>query len=108
MQPRPRGPGLAQPAQPQQRDDERVLDRVGRVGAVAEQPDSGRVQRRPAPLEQARQGLDVARAGQRAQLRVGDRDRFHVRQMHGPGAKFANFAPARRMLTGDAHRGRRR
>jgi hypothetical protein len=38
MQPRPRGPGLAQPAQPQQRDDERVLHRVGRIhdGKIAE------------------------------------------------------------------------
>jgi hypothetical protein len=70
MQPGPGRPGVAQTGQPQQGDDEGVLDRIERIGPVPEQPDSGCVQRWPASLEQDGQGLHVPTSCQRAQLRV--------------------------------------
>jgi len=85
--------GVTQPGQPHQRDDDGVLDGIERISAVPQQSDGGCVQRRPASLEQARQGLLVAASRQRHPVRPdGEAQRLQADQ-EGPRSQRPGGAP---------------
>ena len=90
-QPRPGRPGVTQVAEPQQGDDERVLNGIERIGTVAEQADSGRVQRGPVALQQRGQRRHIPAQRLRAQLAVRHHNGSHATRMHPKLGKFANF-----------------
>jgi hypothetical protein len=75
--------GVTQEADPDERDDARLLNHVKGVVSVAQEPDGGGIQRWPVPLQQGSERFHLSGAGEGGQLGIAYlRDPHTVRMLH--------------------------